>query len=248
MDPSPIESPTMKSLQSYSKEQLNELFRRMTPEERKQAFELIEWDLCSRATASFEQGPLLWLTAYTKTENPKYVEQGCEFRENFPRWSYFVPVMDLMLNCLRLFIPKTREMMTSWEVMGYAGWRLGWHPGSQVIVQADKEDKAWGLANYVRILYRNSEEWIRRKWGKLIRGEEGGGHLKWSNGSELIAVPSGESQIRYYHPTVFIMDEAAKLPEAEQCYGAANPVAQQIIAISSASPSWFGNECELPAT
>jgi hypothetical protein len=66
----------MKSLQSYSKEQLKDLFRKMTPEERKQAFELIEWNLCSRTTASFEQGPLLWLTEYTKTENPKYVEQG----------------------------------------------------------------------------------------------------------------------------------------------------------------------------
>ena len=153
-----------------------------------------------------------------------------------------------MLKKPRLFIPKTREMMTSWEVMGYAGWRLGWHPGAQVIVQADKEDKAWGLANYVRILYRNSEPWIQSRWGALVRGEDGGGHLKWANGSELIAVPSGESQIRYYHPTLFILDEAAKLPEAEQSYGAANPVFQQIIAISSAAPGWFAQQCERPAT
>jgi hypothetical protein len=156
--------------------------------------------------------------------------------------------MDLMLKKPRLFIPKTREMMTSWEVMGYAGWLCCWQPGSQVICQADKEDKAWGLANYVRILYRNSEDWVKREWGTLVRGEDGGGHLKWSNGSELIAVPSGESQIRFYHPAVYIMDEAAKLPEAEQCYGAASLVCQQIIAISSAAPGWFANECEPPAT
>jgi hypothetical protein len=159
----------MKSLRDFSNEQLKDLFHRMTKEERKQAFELIEWDRCARPVASFEEGPLLWLTEYTRTENPKYIEQALPFRAPFPRWSYFVPVMDLMLKCPRLFIPKTREMLTSWEVMGYAGWRLCWHPGSQVICQADKEDKAWGLANYVRILYRNSQEWVRKRWGELLR-------------------------------------------------------------------------------
>jgi len=51
------------------------------------------------------------------------------------------------------------------------------------------------------------------------------------------------NKIRLYHPTRYVMDEAAFLPEAEQCYNAANPVAQQIIAISSAGPGWFGDQC-----
>jgi len=51
------------------------------------------------------------------------------------------------------------------------------------------------------------------------------------------------NKIRLYHPTRYIMDEAAFLPEAEQCYNAAHPVSQQIIGISSAGPGWFGDEC-----
>ena len=37
------------------------------------------------------------------------------------------------------------------------------------------------------------------------------------------------------------MDEAAFLPEAQQCYDTVQPVAKQIIAVSSAEPGWFGD-------
>ncbi|HEV2491487.1 MAG TPA: hypothetical protein VG204_00280 [Terriglobia bacterium] len=68
--------------------------------------------------------------------------------------------------------------------------------------------------------------------------------LAWANGSTLHGVPSGADQIRQYHPTVYIADEAAYLDDFEQSYGAAHPVAAQIIAVSSAAPSWFGEICE----
>jgi hypothetical protein len=58
-----------------------------------------------------------------------------------------------------------------------------------------------------------------------------------------MALPSGEDKVRLYHPTLYEMDEAAFLPEAQQCYDAAEPVAHQIIAISSAGPGWFGLQC-----
>ena len=40
-----------------------------------------------------------------------------------------------------------------------------------------------------------------------------------------------------------IFDEAALLPGMEACYNAVNPVAGQIIAISSAGPGWFADQC-----
>jgi hypothetical protein len=42
-----------------------------------------------------------------------------------------------------------------------------------------------------------------------------------------------------------IFDEAAFLPGMEACYNAVNPVAGQIIAISSAGPGFFGDQCSL---
>jgi hypothetical protein len=40
-----------------------------------------------------------------------------------------------------------------------------------------------------------------------------------------------------------MMGEAAFLPEAQQCYDTVQPVAKQIIAVSSAGPGWFGDQC-----
>jgi hypothetical protein len=41
-------------------------------------------------------------------------------------------------------------------------------------------------------------------------------------------------------------DECAFLPEMEQCWNAATPVAQQMIGISAAHPGWFAEECTMP--
>ncbi len=42
-----------------------------------------------------------------------------------------------------------------------------------------------------------------------------------------------------FRPTVFVMDEAAHMDEAEASFGAALPVSQRIIVMSSAGPDWF---------
>lgn len=200
------------------------------------------WARCAQPVAGWEGGPLAWLSEYTATENPKYIEQRLPFKAPFPRKDYFIEVMDALLTERRLMIPKTREMMTSWEVMGYCAWKAGFQAGAQIICQADKEQKAWGLVEYARILWRNSPAWMQERWGGIT--DDAKGRVKLGNGAEVIGVPSGESQIRFYHPTVLVLDEAAKLPEAEQCWNAANPVAWQIIAISSAAPGWFANMCD----
>ena len=44
-------------------------------------------------------------------------------------------------------------------------------------------------------------------------------------------------------PAAYVPDESAFLPEAQQCFDAALPVARQIIAISTAASGWFGECC-----
>ena len=53
----------------------------------------------------------------------------------------------------------------------------------------------------------------------------------------------GADQIRQYHPSVLILDEAAFLSDFEESYAAADPVAAQIIAVSSAAARYFGDVC-----
>jgi len=42
-------------------------------------------ELCRREVASFDAGPLYWLTHLTKTENPQYEAQGLPLLAPFPK-------------------------------------------------------------------------------------------------------------------------------------------------------------------
>jgi hypothetical protein len=184
--------------------------------------------------------PLYWAQTWTRTENPHYLQQQLEYRERFPRKSYFEVLFRALAENDRLFIPKTREMVTSWSVMAYATHRAQWFK-AEVVVQTDSEDKAKQLVGYAECLYRNQEPWLKGK--HPLAGEASQLSMEWKEGGRVFGIPKGEHKIRMYHPTIYIMDEAAFLPEAEQCFNAAHPVAKQIIAVSSAGPGWFGDEC-----
>jgi len=91
------------------------------------------------------------------------------------------------------------------------------------------------------ILYRNQAEWLKRR--HPLKRDATALSIEWADGGKLYGIPGGEDQIRMYHPSIYIMDESAFMPHAEACYNAVLPVAQQIIAISSAGPGWFGDQC-----
>lgn len=188
-----------------------------------------------------KRDPLYWAQHWTRTENPHYVEQELQFRSPFPVKSYFGPMFKAFAHEDRLFIPKTREMLTSWATMVWATHRAQWFK-AECVVQTESEDKAKQLLSYAECLYRNQESFLRQF--HPLTGEPSALNIQWKDGGRVFGIPKGETKIRMYHPTIYIMDEAAFLPEAEQCYNAAHPVARQIIAISSAGPGWFGDQCQ----
>lgn len=183
---------------------------------------------------------LYWLQNCTATENPKHAYQGLPFKGPFPRKSYFVPLFKYFRTEKHLFIPKTREMLTSWCVMGDSAACAQWDRWF-IVAQTEAEKKAEELISYVRILYENQPDWLKRR--HPLKSEATKTNIEWADGGRVLAIPAGENKIRLFHPTRYVMDEAAFLPEAQQCYEAAFPVAQQIIAISSAGPGWFGVQC-----
>lgn len=189
--------------------------------------------------ARCQANALYWLQNYTATENPKHKQQGLPYKAPFPRKSYFEPLFEVFNTDSRLFVPKTREMLTSWCVMGDSAHKAQWEHW-EIIVQTGSEDKAHELIDYATQLYRNQADWMQRL--HPLDGTSKS-EIAWKSGGRILAIPSGVHKIRLYHPTRYVMDEAAFLPEAEQCYNAAHPVSQQIIAISSAGPGWFGDEC-----
>lgn len=209
--------------------------------------------LCKTEAASFNAGPLYWLTSnLTCTENPKAAQQGLPYKSPFPQKSFFVELFKAFLGHSpydfpdpkkpRLFTPKSREMMTSWAVMAYATWRAQWH-NWECLVQTESLEKDKELIDYCSQLWRNQEPWLKDRHPLATR-EPNTFSLEYAKGGRVVAIPSGAHKIRLYHPTLYVLDEAAFLPEAQACYDTAHPVAFQIIGISSAGPSWFGDECQ----
>jgi hypothetical protein len=190
--------------------------------------------------AKCAEDPLYWAQTWTATEDPHWQKQGLPFIAPFPRKTYFVPLFEAFARCPRLLVAKSREMLTSWCCMVYAMHKAQWST-AEVIVQTSKEEKARRLVEYAFILYRNQADWLKRRH-PLKRSATLS--LEWENGGRLFGIPGVEDQIRMFHPTVAIFDEMCFLPGAEACWNATNPVAQQMIGISSAAPSWMADMCQ----
>jgi hypothetical protein len=125
--------------------------------------------------------------------------------------------------------------------MGYVAWLCQWHPNIFVVLQSQQEAKAEELIRYTRILYDNQLPWLKAKHpmvrdNALVR--------EYANGSRILGLPKGQNQVRSLHPFLYVADEAAFLEEFRECVAAVQPVAKQIIAISTANPGPFGEACD----
>ena len=95
------------------------------------------------------------------------MESGEKPVRPFPKFDYFAAVMWFLRRPKEyphVFLPKSREMMTSWIVAGYASHLAQYTPYAQVICQTEKEDKATKLVGYSKCCYDQQAEWQRRKF------------------------------------------------------------------------------------
>lgn len=235
-------------LKSYSPELLSVLITHLNDEERDEFNDLLEqdensfiWERIAIKEAAWDRGPLLWLTQHTKTEDTHWMAKGTDFLAPFPKKEYLRVVMSYFLSTPSLFLPKSREMMMSWSVCGFIAWECQWFPVFW-LAQTGKEDKVAELVQYVRTLYRNQPEWMRRRNPLIVDNTL---ELAWANGGRFLGIPKGMDQARVHHPKGYFQDESAFLPEAQQAHDAVRPVCKQVICVSSDEVGWFHNQCLL---
>lgn len=213
--------------------------------------ERISRRIVSKKNGLDDAGPMYFLRNFTKTENYHAEKQGLQPKMPFPykphvagEWDYLDWLMYYMLdsytNSYDLYVPKTREMSTSWEAVGYSFWSAQFFPSVQVLAQSEKDEKAKGLVKYANILYENQPQWLKNRF-PLKRGDAGTTQkIEWANGSSFIGVPQGERQAASYHPTIYLSDESAHQVAWKSTVNIVKPVARQVICISSAAFSEFG--------
>jgi hypothetical protein len=108
---------------------------------------------------------------------------------------FFLFSKDLSANN-EVWVPKTREMMTSWLAVGFITWFCQFYETTGWIAQSEKDDKATGLVKYANILYSQQPEWLKAHY-PLKRGDYGTAHrLDWANGSWFKALPQVSASLR----------------------------------------------------
>jgi len=202
--------------------------------------------LCGQEVASFEAGPLLWLTQYTKTENPQYEQQTKDlgrpvpFLAGFPRKEYFIHLFRAFLaREPQLYVAKSRTMMTSFSAAGFAAWAAQWK-GEETLIQTLNEDKAMHLVDYVKQLMDHQEPWLSDRHPIAKQSVFA---ISWKGGGEVAAIPGGANAVRAYHSTTYLQDESAYMVEGEEALNAVVPTGARIICISTAGPGWFADAC-----
>lgn len=196
-------------------------------------------------------GPLWWLWNCTETFDNHWIDKKLKSPHRpFPRLPYMPWLFAKMLQEPIIFFPKSREMMLSWAVVGYCVWFCQIFPGSLVLVQSQKLDKSSELVKgteppgYGYALYSRQDPWLKNRFPLAVRPADlPADKLAWQNDSAIQAIGKGADQVRLYHPSLYVIDEASFMDEAEASFGAASPVARQMLVVSSAGPGWFGSVC-----
>jgi hypothetical protein len=186
----------------------------------------------------------MWAMFYTKTYNQHWQIEGRPSPyEPFPGLEYFVTIFDLLERERVLWIEKSRDLMISWSCVAFLTLKAMTMAECQVLLQTQTKDKAIQLIDYAKCLYDQQDQFLKDAFPltKPISWMSQDA-LTFANGSEIIGIPGGASQIRSYHPWGYLLDEASFVPEAGECYNEALAAAKgSIILNSSAGPGWYAD-------
>lgn len=199
-----------------------------------------------------EQDCYYWLTEKTKTKDEQ--DEANPYKP-FPRKPYIRPILKVLEQESPLFIEKSRTMMISWLVSAWSAHKGFIKPAIKVIFQSEDETRAINDVKYVKELWKNSDDFLKQRWPlpKPIE-EQPKESFTLANGSEFVALVGNPGKIRSFHPTIYILDEAAHIEQAEESWNVATATnAPYMICLSSAAPGWmfetieFAMPCDWPS-
>jgi hypothetical protein len=188
--------------------------------------------------------PYRWVTNYTETYNPHWVEEGRSGPyEKFPSYEEYPYLLELfeLLDAERIhFIEKSRDMMLTWGCVAFLTNKAMTVPAREVLLQTQKIDKVKQLIKYARCLYEQQPQWLRDAFP--LGKHQSDLRLNFAHGGSVIGIPGGADQIRSYHPWGYLNDESSFQPDAGECYNEAlSAVSGSIVFNSSAGPGWFAD-------
>jgi hypothetical protein len=166
-----------------------------------------------------------FLTRCTKTRDEQ-VEPGENPYKPFPDWNFFRIVIALIETERVLMIRKSRTVMLSWLISGWAAHYAFTHPATRVVFQSEDEDRAVNDVTYAKILWEQAipvlqEQWPLKKGSRKPTEDQAYNSFELANGSVLTGIVGNPLKVNSLHPTIYIADEAALMTRWSDAYASA---------------------------
>lgn len=186
---------------------------------------------------------VFWLTQCTRTKDEQDLENPYK---PFPEFPFLRPLFAMLDNEPVAWIEKSRTVMCSWAVSGWAAHKVFTRPAVRVVIQSEDEDRAVHDIEYAKVLWENSDPALKEQWPlEKPLEKQPYNELRLANGSSMVAIPGDPGKIRSEHPTIVVLDEAAHITEGEQSYNTASATrCPHLVSLSSAWPGWFRDVTE----
>lgn len=190
------------------------------------------------------KSPYFWLTKCTKTKDEQ-ARMGMDPYRPFPEWPYFKPLFWMLDREPVTYILKSRTVMGSWSVAGWASHKAFTTPATKVVFQSKDETRSLKLMEYVKCLWSQSMPELRQIWRPWKSPENQSYHeFRMANDSHLVSIVGDPDKVRSEHPSIYVQDEAAHMPQGEEALNvAAGTRVPKIIVLSSTQAGWFDDAC-----
>ena len=211
----------------------------------------LEWYAC-------KEDPYYWLTHWARTIDVHGEEDECY--NTFPDKEYIKIIVDKWLKHKVLIIPKSRQMMLSWTILGLYLWDTQFHKARLTAFQSKMADDADYLVRRVKAIWDNEPEFLKKYYTEkecinLVANPQNKGQHVYNKfelpmiDSGIIWVPQGGDVIRSKTLSWMFSDEAAFQPEMENAYGAIAPAisggrARMTIVSTPEDGTWFQDAVE----
>jgi len=154
----------------------------------------------------------------------------------FRLWPAQWQVADDLLRYRQVVILKARQLGLSWLVLGYALWRMLFHPSATVLIFSRRQEEAEYLLGEERLrgMFRRLPDWMRLP--EAVRQASDCWML--ANGSVARAFPSNAGDS--YTASLAILDEADLVPDLERLLRSVKPTIDaggQIVVLSRVNKS-----------
>ncbi len=213
----------------------------LQPEQQLERVHEDEWAKIIEYVPSFDAGPLLYLTRYTKTESPLRSDKATPGPTPFRRNSYLLALLNMLMADRAAFIVKQQWLM-SWLICGFITWECLVRPHTLWVIDSKDDDTLGQVLEYCRTLCRQQEDWISRK-NPLVRDSRY--ELKWDNGFRVFVTPNAINA-GPQHLAGHFMDETFASAGQDPLPDFLS-INKKIICFDKAEPGWFAYQCELQA-